>query len=83
MNDNPTIHIRINGHTDNTGNENDNLVLSQKRARAVAQFLADHGIDVRRLSYKGLGSSAPIADNTTEAGRAANRRTEIVITSLQ
>jgi outer membrane protein OmpA-like peptidoglycan-associated protein len=82
LNDNPTLHIQINGHTDNTGDANNNIILSQKRARAVAQYLADNGIDVKRFAYKGFGAGKPIADNTTEEGRAANRRTEIVITGL-
>jgi outer membrane protein OmpA-like peptidoglycan-associated protein len=82
LNDNPTLHIQIVGHTDNTGDENYNQTLSQKRARAVAQYLADNGIDVKRFSYKGIGATKPVADNNTEEGKALNRRTEIIITSL-
>lgn len=79
MQENPTTNIQLNGHTDNTGNENQNLILSTARAKAVAQFLVDQGIDARRLKYKGFGSSQPIADNKTEAGRSKNRRTEFIV----
>jgi len=82
MNDNPTVKIEISGHTDSTGNEANNLTLSASRAKAVANYLVINGIDVKRLSYKGYGSSRPIADNTTEEGRAKNRRTEVVITGV-
>ncbi|MBI1305471.1 MAG: OmpA family protein [Bacteroidetes bacterium] len=76
---NPTIKVEIGGHTDNTGNEAHNKTLSENRAKAVYQYLIDHGIDATRLSYKGYASSQPIADNNTEAGRAKNRRTELRI----
>ncbi len=82
LNDNPTLKVQIAGYTDNVGKEEDNLDLSNNRARAVAYYLSWKGIDGGRLSYKGYGSSKPVADNTTEAGRARNRRTEFVITGL-
>ncbi|WP_298301166.1 OmpA family protein [Hydrotalea sp.] len=82
LNDNPTVTIEVQGYTDNTGNETDNIILSTQRAKAVANYLAIHGIDYKRLSYKGLGSANPIADNTTEAGRIKNRRTVLVITGM-
>jgi outer membrane protein OmpA-like peptidoglycan-associated protein len=82
MIDNSTVKIQILGHTDNTGNEKDNLLLSTSRARTVAYYLLNNGIDSKRLSYKGFGSSKPIADNTTEQGRAKNRRTEFVIKEM-
>jgi outer membrane protein OmpA-like peptidoglycan-associated protein len=82
LNDNPTVKIQITGHTDNVGNPNDNLLLSTNRARTVAYYLLNNGIDSKRLSYKGFGSAQPVADNSTEEGRAKNRRTEFVITAL-
>lgn len=79
LNDNPSLKVSIEGHTDNIGNDNDNLVLSQKRARAVYEHLLQLGIPPQRLSSIGFGESRPIADNATEEGRAQNRRTEFVI----
>ena len=82
LNDNPGIKVKINGHTDNTGNTADNLKLSNNRAKAVVDYLVSKGIDAKRLSYQGLGESKPVADNNTEDGRAKNRRTEFTITAL-
>lgn len=79
LRENPHIQIQINGHTDNIGREEDNILLSNQRAKAVVDFLVKNGIQQNRLSYKGFGSSQPIADNETELGRAFNRRTEMVI----
>ncbi len=79
LQENPKTIIQLNGHTDNVGNENQNLILSTNRAKAVAQYLLQHGIEAPRLQYKGFGSSQPIANNTTEEGRAKNRRTEFMI----
>lgn len=80
MNHNPGISIRINGHTDNTGLPGYNMELSEKRARAVAGFLAGSGIEGERIKYTGFGETMPVADNDTEEGRAENRRTEFEIT---
>ena len=82
MNDNPTVAIQVSGHTDNTGNETANILLSQNRAKAVVNYLAQKGISAKRITFKGYGSSKPVADNSTEEGRAANRRTEFIITGL-
>ncbi|HEX3023992.1 MAG TPA: OmpA family protein, partial [Chitinophagaceae bacterium] len=82
LNDNPTLKIRINGHTDNTGNEKDNLLLSTNRAKAVVDYLVSKNIDAARLSYKGYGSSKPIAANTSEEGKLKNRRTEFEVVGL-
>ena len=79
LNDNPTLKVSIQGHTDNIGNEEDNLKLSQERARAVYDYLIEKGIAPERLSYKGFGESKPVSQNDTETGRARNRRTEFVI----
>lgn len=80
---NPAVRIQINGHTDNIGTESDNLKLSEKRAQAVVEYLIRNGIDATRLQYKGFGASSPIADNQTDEGRAKNRRTEMVILSVE
>ena len=79
LTDNPQLKIQITGHTDNTGNENDNLILSENRAKAVVQYLVSHQIDPGRLSSKGYGASQPVADNNIEEGRALNRRTEMKV----
>lgn len=77
---NPTFKIEIHGHTDNVGKPEANLALSTDRAFTVRDILLEKGIDEKRLvNFKGYGASSPIADNSTEAGRAKNRRTEFVI----
>ena len=80
--DNATMKLEVLGHTDNTGKSEDNFKLSTNRAKAVVDYLISRGIATARLTYKGLGSSKPIADNNTEEGKQKNRRTEFVITSL-
>jgi outer membrane protein OmpA-like peptidoglycan-associated protein len=79
LNDNPSLKIQINGHTDDVGSEADNLKLSGDRAKAVYSFLIENGIDAKRLKFKGFGETLPVASNDTEAGRQQNRRTEFVI----
>lgn len=76
LKDYPEIQVEISGHTDNTGSRTNNLKLSKARAQSVKQFLVDEGIDAGRLSAIGLGPDHPIATNTTEVGRAKNRRIE-------
>ncbi|MDR3054791.1 MAG: OmpA family protein [Zoogloeaceae bacterium] len=75
---NPDLKIRIEGHTDNTGEAAHNQTLSENRASAVFGSLLAKGIPQNRLEAKGFGASNPIADNKTEEGRAKNRRVEIV-----
>lgn len=75
----PTLKIEIGGHTDNVGNDNDNLELSQARADAVKQFLIKKGIEANRITAVGYGEALPIADNGTAEGRQKNRRTEVQI----
>jgi OOP family OmpA-OmpF porin len=77
----PTMTVEIVGHTDSLGSEQYNLRLSQQRAEVVRAYLVDRGIDGRRLQVRGMGESKPIADNSTESGRAANRRVEFDVTS--
>lgn len=79
MQENPTVKILIEGHTDNVGKEADNFTLSQNRARAVVNYLIAKGISSARLQAKGFGASHPLANNSTEEGRAQNRRTELNI----
>ena len=82
MNDNPKLKIIISGFTDNVGKLADNLLLSKNRAISVVTYLlASRQIAKDRLQFKGLGAAKPIADNTTEKGRAANRRTELSVLS--
>ena len=76
---NSGIKIEIGGHTDNTGSKEYNQTLSENRAKAVVDYLIKNGISDTDLSYKGYDYSVPIADNSTEEGRALNRRTEFKI----
>ena len=78
LRDYPQISIEITGHTCWLGSDEYNLVLSEKRADAVAVYLVGRGIDAKRLFVKGAGESEPLESNLTEAGRRSNRRVEIV-----
>lgn len=80
LNENSSIHIEIQGHTDNIGNDSDNLKLSQSRSESVYNYLIANGISRERLTHKGFGKTMPVATNDTEEGRAKNRRTVFVIT---
>ena len=77
--DNPHVDIEIRGHTDDVGSELDNQELSEYRAKAIYDYLAAKSIAKERLNFKGFGESLPVADNTNEAGRMKNRRTEFLI----
>lgn len=74
----PNLKVAIGGHTDNAGKAEDNQKLSERRAKAVADWFAAKGIGRERLSSAGFGSSKPIANNNTGQGKATNRRVEIV-----
>ena len=74
-----SLRIEIGGHTDNQGSDDYNDRLSENRAKAVYDYLVQKGIPANRLQYKGYGMRVPIADNSTDEGRAANRRTEFKI----
>lgn len=78
----PSMHIEISGHTDSHGSTEYNRRLSENRAKAVVDYLIAKGIDPRRLQYKGYGESKPIATNSTEEGRARNRRVEFKVLSM-
>ena len=71
--------IEIMGYSDSTGAEDYNQVLSEQRATSVSQYLISQGVIAQRLGIYGYGESHPIADNASEAGRALNRRVEIVL----
>ncbi len=77
----PDTNIGVYGYTDSKGADQYNLTLSQKRAQSVADYLAAHGISSSRLTTKGFGKEDPIGDNSTDAGRALNRRVEFSITA--
>lgn len=71
--------IEITGHTDNTGSASYNILLSEQRAKAIADVFISEGIPAEKISYSGRGAAAPIATNETREGRAENRRVEISI----
>ena len=74
----PSLKIEVGGHTDNVGTPQSNEKLSEDRAKAVMAALVKRGVAASRLTAKGYGQSAPIADNRSEDGRAKNRRVELV-----
>ncbi len=76
---NPEIELEIGGYTDNTGTKESNISLSEKRAKAVYDYLIAKGISEHRLTYKGYGQSNPILPNDSEIDKAKNRRTELKI----
>ena len=78
--ENPAYIIEVQGHTDNVGKADVNMSLSEKRAQAVREYLVKAGVDGTRMTAHGYGSTVPIADNSTKAGRAKNRRVEFKIT---
>ncbi len=71
--------IQVAGHTDSTGQEKYNMLLSQQRAQSVANILAQQGVEQVRLDIVGFGPSSPIASNSTAEGRAQNRRVELTL----
>ncbi len=75
----PTMQVRVIGHTDSTGGDAINNPLSVDRAESVRHYLAGRGVAASRVEVSGQGSRSPVADNATEAGRAQNRRVEIFL----
>jgi outer membrane protein OmpA-like peptidoglycan-associated protein len=75
----PSMTLLVEGHTDAIGSDAANRTLSQARAEAVRSYLIQSGIDARRLMARGLGESEPVASNSTESGRAENRRVEFEV----
>jgi len=76
----PSVQIALEGHTDGSGDAAANKTLSEQRAAAVKQTLVDGGVAANRIRAEGYGQERPIADNTSDAGRARNRRLELVVT---
>ncbi|MDR6127672.1 outer membrane protein OmpA-like peptidoglycan-associated protein [Sphingomonas sp. SORGH_AS802] len=76
-------YIDVYGHTDATGSDAYNQALSERRAIAVADYLAGRGVQAARIATRGYGKTQPIASNDTDAGRAANRRVEIKIVPIR
>lgn len=79
----PSTLIDVYGHTDPSGGDAINIPLSKNRAQAVANYLAQRGVNPARIAAQGFGSSQPIADNSTEAGRQQNRRVELRIVPIE
>ena len=73
----PDLKLRVEGHTDNQGSAVANQALSERRAQAVVAWLTSHGVAASRLTAQGFGQTKPVADNSTDAGRAKNRRVEL------
>jgi outer membrane protein OmpA-like peptidoglycan-associated protein len=80
MKDNPTLEIELQGHTDNLGKPDANLLLSEKRVQAVKDYIVKKGIQPTRIKGKGYGGSRPVAPSNSEANRQLNRRVEFKIT---
>lgn len=76
LNNNPNLTLEVSGHTDSKGSESLNINLSQRRAAAIKEYLVSKGIQRSRLTAIGLGSSKPVASNSTRMGRQQNRRVE-------
>jgi outer membrane protein OmpA-like peptidoglycan-associated protein len=79
LNQQPSMEVRIVGHTDNTGSDAINNPLSINRAQSARDYLVSRGVAASRISIDGRGAREPIADNSTEAGRARNRRIDIFL----
>jgi OmpA-OmpF porin, OOP family len=79
LKDNTSLKLKIDGHTDNVGNDDFNKKLSDGRAASVKKYLVSKGIDETRLESEGFGETAPVADNKTTAGRSKNRRVEMKV----
>jgi len=81
--ENKNMIMEIGGHTDSTGSDEHNKVLSEKRALSVVNYLINRGVSKERLKYKGYGNSVPIGDNETAEGRQLNRRTEAKVIDIK
>jgi outer membrane protein OmpA-like peptidoglycan-associated protein len=76
----PNVHMKLGGYTDNTGDPAANKVLSEARAKNVMDALVAKGVDTSRLESEGYGDQHPVGDNSTEEGRAQNRRIALRVT---
>jgi outer membrane protein OmpA-like peptidoglycan-associated protein len=79
LEENPSIRICVDGHTDNDGDDDKNKILSNNRAQAVCNYLIQQGINTIRLRPRGFGESRPIDNNENQKGKANNRRTEFSV----
>jgi outer membrane protein OmpA-like peptidoglycan-associated protein len=82
MNDDASIKIELSGHTDNTGNKDALMKLSEERVQAVKAYLEEKGIKKGRISGRGYGPTKPIAPNDTNENKQRNRRVEVKITKI-
>ncbi|MEM7661034.1 MAG: OmpA family protein [Pseudomonadota bacterium] len=82
LNEFPSTAVDIIGHADSQGAEDFNQRLSEQRASSVSSYLQSQGVDAVRVASTGFGETRPIADNATAAGRAQNRRVEIILTPI-
>jgi len=82
LHENPTMKIEIDGHTDNVGNADKNLILSQNRAKAVMDYIVSKSIAADRITYKGFGMTKHIVENDTPENRKLNRRVEFTIIKM-
>ncbi len=82
LTEHPTVHVAIQGHTDDVGEDARNLTLSENQAKGVKDYLISLGIDASRLSHKGFGETKPKVQNTSDANRSLNRRTDFVIEKM-
>lgn len=83
MKENPNYKLIIEGHTDDVGDDQANMTLSQNRAEAVAKYLISNGVDPLKVSATGYGETKPVDTNKTKAGKARNRRVELKVEFLQ
>lgn len=79
LEDNTSITVEISGHTDNVGSSKYNMQLSERRAKAVVNYIIEKGIDEKRIEVKAYGKTKPVATNKTTEGRSKNRRVEFKI----
>ncbi|HLP35629.1 OmpA family protein [Lacibacter sp.] len=79
LQENPSLKLNIEAHADNAGTPERNMMWSERRAKAVADYFISKGIAAERITYKGYGDTKPIADNKTAKGRALNRRVEMKV----
>lgn len=79
LQDNPSVHVQIRGHTDNVGDPRLNVALSENRALVVANYLMRKGVAGNRITHRGFGGTQPVRGNDTEADREQNRRVEFVV----
>jgi peptidoglycan-associated lipoprotein len=77
--DNKNVYLEIQGHTDSTGPKSLNMRLGEERAEAVRRFMNQQGVPLNRISAISYGDEAPVAPNTTKAGRAQNRRVVVIV----